>query len=73
MTNEAIRFTLDDDTQVIVTKETNNTYDFELLLTNKSRKTFRWCESFIHFVDRKGNIDTLVSEAVEKFNSIRTL
>jgi hypothetical protein len=72
MTNEAIRFTLDDDTEVIVRKVTNITYDFELLLTDKSRKTFRWCEDF-YFVDRKGNIDTLVSEAVEKFNAIRCL
>jgi hypothetical protein len=74
MTNEyPIRFTLNDDTKVIVKKVTNNTYDFELLLANKSRKTFIWSDEFVEFADRKGNFDTLVSEAVKKFKAIYSI
>jgi len=74
MTNDnCIWFTLDDNTQVIVKKITNNIYDFELLLMNKSRKTFRWSENFSEFADRKGNYDLLISEAVKKFKAIAGL
>ena len=71
MANEnTIRFTLDDATQVAVKKAKNNTYDFELLLTNKSRKTFLWSNEFIISADRKGNFDAKISEAIKKFIDI---
>ena len=55
---ESIRFTLSDETRVIVKKVTNNKYDFELTLINGNRKTFRWSNSDANeFGDRNGNID----------------
>ena len=69
MANEdSIRFTLSDDTRVIVKKVTNNKYDFELTLTNGNRKTFRWHDNDANeFGDRNGNIDERISEAVQRF------
>ena len=65
---ESIRFTLSDDRNVIVKKVTNNKYDFELMLINGNRKTFRWCNNDANeFSDRKGNIDGRISEAVKQF------
>lgn len=67
---ESIRFTLSDNTLVIVKKVTNNKYDFELTLTNGNRKTFRWCVNDANeFGDRNGNIDERISEAVQQFQN----
>ena len=68
-----IRFTLNDSTYVTVKKVTNNTYDFELILANESRKTFIWSNKFVEFVDRKGNFDVMVSESIKKFKAICNL
>ena len=71
MANEhSIRFTLNDSTEVSVRKARNNTYDFELLFVNKGRKTFLWSNDFTNSVDRKGNLDKIVAEAIEKFRQI---
>jgi hypothetical protein len=66
-----IRFTLNDNTIVIVKKVADNKYDFELILTSGSRKTFLWTygES-IDFKDKKGKTDKLIMEAVNKFYSV---
>ena len=73
MANEdSIRFTLSDDTRVIVKKVTNNKYDFELTLINGNRKTFRWLDNDANeFGDRNGKVDKRISEAVQRFQ--RTL
>ena len=63
-----IRFTLSDDTHVIVKKVTNNKYDFELTLPNGNRKTFMWyINDTNEFGDRNGNIDVRITEAVQQF------
>ena len=68
MANEyPIRFTLTDDTNVIVKKVTNNKYDFELTLSNGNRKTFIWTINIEQFCDRTGSIDPLIAEAVNQF------
>ncbi len=71
MANEgSIRFTLSDDTRVIVKKVTNNKYDFELTLANGNRKTFRWANDDVNeFGDRNGNVDKRITEAVQQFRS----
>ncbi len=72
MSNEnPIRFTLDDDTLVIVKEVTNSKYDFELILCNGSRKTFMWTYGASEiFIDKKGNKDARILEAVNKFTTI---
>ena len=71
MTNESpIRFTLDDNTQVIVKKVTNDRYDFELIMCNGSRKTFIWTYgTTADFTNRKGYHDPLVREAINRFSA----
>ena len=71
MTNDnSIRFTLSDDTSVIVKKVTNNKYDFELTLPNGNRKTFIWRgDALNEFGDRNGDIDGRITEAVQQFLS----
>jgi hypothetical protein len=71
MTNDnSIRFTLSDDTRVIVKKVTNNKYDFELTLPNGNRKTFIWRgDALNEFGDRNGDIDGRITEAVQQFLS----
>ena len=54
---ESTRFTLSDDTRVIVKKVTDHKYDFELTLTNGNRKTFRWYDNDANeFADCNGNM-----------------
>jgi hypothetical protein len=66
--DDSIRFTLSDDTHVLVKKVTNNKYDFELTLPNGNRKTFVWCNNTANeFGDRNGNIDVRITEAVQQF------
>jgi hypothetical protein len=66
--DNSIRFTLSDDTHVIVKKVTNNKYDFELTLPNGNRKTFIWSANASNeFGDRNGNIDGRITEAVQQF------
>jgi len=69
MTNaDSIRFTLDNSTNVIVKQVTDNTYDFELIFSNGSRRTFIWIYgTTVEFKNRKGNRDLLMIEAVDKF------
>ena len=69
MTNDnSIRFTLSDDTRVIVKKVTNSKYDFELTLPNGNRKTFIWRgDASNEFGDRNGDIDGRITEAVQQF------
>jgi hypothetical protein len=73
MTNESpIRFTLGDNTNVIVKKVTNNKYDFELIFSNGSRRTFVWTYGIsIDPENAKGKRDTLMAEAVNKFSTIQ--
>ena len=72
MTNEnPVRFTLDNNIEVIVVKVANNKYDFALLLANGSRKTFVWsADMAVYYADKKGNPDVLVIQAIQKFQSI---
>ena len=69
MTDETpIRFTLSDDTCVIIKKAKNNKYDFELTLPNGNRKTFMWStDSINEFGDRHGHTDGIITEAVQQF------
>lgn len=69
--NNPIRFTLNNNTLVIVKKMTNDKYDFELILCNGNRKTFMWTYGASHsFKDKNGNTDDLLNEAVGKFYSM---
>ena len=72
MANEdSIRFTLSDETRVIVKKVTNNKYDFELIFSNGSRKTFMWTlGDAMEFINHKGYVDKLVTDALKKFVTI---
>ena len=72
MTNDnPVRFTLNDNTFVIVKKVTNNKYDFELILSNGNRKTFVWnYGTSVDFKNRKGERDIIIIEAINKFLSI---
>jgi len=73
MTNESpIRFTLGDNTNVIVKKVTNNKYDFELIFSNGSRRTFMWTYGITAGLKKgKGKRDALMAEAVNKFSTIQ--
>ncbi|HEX5155232.1 MAG TPA: hypothetical protein VFW07_27510 [Parafilimonas sp.] len=73
MTNEnPIRFTLTDNTNVIVKKVTNNKYDFELIFSNGSRRTFMWTYgTTVDLKNGKGKRDVLMIEAVNKFFTIQ--
>ncbi|MEP6683830.1 MAG: hypothetical protein ABJA35_11245 [Parafilimonas sp.] len=63
-----IRFTLSDETNVIIKMVADNKYDFELVLPNGNHKTFLWSlGNDIGFEDRNGNLDPLVQEAVKRF------
>ena len=74
MTNDSpVRFTLTDNTVVIVRKVTNNKYDFEMILPNGSRKTFLWLSDMQgNFEDKKGNIDEHIIEAINKFSKLKS-
>ena len=69
MANEdSIRFTLSDNTTVVVKKVTNNKYDFELKLPNGNRKTFVWSgDGLSNFSNKKGTVDGIIKEAISKF------
>jgi len=62
-----IRFTLPDETNVIVRKVLNNKYDFELTLPNGNRKTFIWFIDKDELSNLKENKDRLVNESIVKF------
>lgn len=65
--DNTIRFTLADNTHVVVKKVTNNKYDFELKLPNGNRKTFVWLgDGLSNFSNKKGNTDGVVEEAINK-------
>jgi hypothetical protein len=72
MTNEnPVRFTLTGNTRVIVKKVTNNKYDFELIFSNGSRKTFMWTlGDAMEFINHKGYVDKLATDALKKFVTI---
>lgn len=62
-----IRFTLNDNTNVVV-KIINNKYDFELRLVNGNRKTFVWTLDMPGVSkNNNGKIDKLATEAITKF------
>jgi hypothetical protein len=69
MANEdSIRFTLSDNTDVVVKKVTNNKYDFELTLPNGNRKTFIWLgDGMYDFSNRRGSKDGIAEEAINRF------
>lgn len=65
-----IRFTLTNNTRVIVKKVANNKYDFELILPEGNHKTFVWTVGTSEvFKDRKGNEDLLIAEVISKFRA----
>ena len=72
MTNEnPVRFTLDNNTEVVVKKVTDDKYDFNLLLANGSRKTFVWSIDMpVYHTDKKGNLDVLVTQAIQTLQAI---
>ncbi len=72
MNNETpFRFTLDNDTLVVVKKVTTTKYDFELFFSNGLRKTFVWqTNSPVEFKNRKGYTDEFATAALKKFISI---
>lgn len=66
-----IRFTLSDGTEVTIKKVKNDKYDFQLKLTNGSRKTFVWMTDGTNdFSDRKGIKDVLIVETLEQFSNM---
>lgn len=66
-----IRFTLNDNTHVIVKATNNSKYDFELRLVNGNRKTFVWSLGMPEvFKYTKGKIDKLATEAVIKLKAV---
>ena len=73
MANEnPIRFTITNNTYVIVKKVADNKYDFELIFTNGSRKTFIWNSgTSVDYKNRKGDPEVLIIEAVKTFISIQ--
>ena len=65
--DDNIRFTLSDNTRVIVKKVTNNKYDFELTLPNGNRKTFIWLGDGVKdFSSRKGKKEEMIEEAINR-------
>jgi hypothetical protein len=75
MTNaNPVRFTLNDNTVVVVKEVTNNKYDFEMILPNGNRKTFLWLSNTPgSYEDKKGNIDKRITEAIGKFSDFKKL
>jgi hypothetical protein len=66
--DDSIRFTLSDNTTVVIKKVTNNKYDFELKLPNGNRKTFVWSgDGSINLSNKKGTVDGIIKEAINKF------
>ncbi len=62
-----IRFTLSDNTLVIIKKVLNNKYDFEMIRPNGSRKTFIWAEDAAYLNNHNENV---IKEAVQQFRNI---
>jgi len=66
--DDSIRFTLSDNTTVVVKKVTNYKYDFELKLPNGNRKTFVWSgDGLSNFSNKKGTVDGIIKEAISTF------
>ena len=72
MANENnVRFTLSDNTIVIVKKMMSDKYDFELFLNNGIRKTFAWNYGDTSlYTQENGKIDKLLQETIETFMKI---
>ena len=61
-----LKFQLKDNTYVTVSVVSNNSYDFDMVLPNGSRRTFRWHPDSQHtLVARNGQTDELMKESVE--------
>ncbi len=72
MTNDVIRFTLDNNVEVIVRKITDNTYDFELVFAGGSRRTFVWTYGTpVDAGNKKSHKDEIMIEAINKFSALQ--
>jgi len=63
-----LNFRLKDNTCVTVSIVSKNSYDFDILLPNGSRRTFRWRSDSPHTLfNRLGQVDEMMKETVEYF------
>jgi len=63
-----LNFHIKDNTSVTVSKILKDVFDFEFLLTNGSKRTFRWKEnSALIYRQRDGSIDKNIREAIDIF------
>ena len=63
-----LNFRLKDNTCVTVSIVSKNSYDFDILLPNGSRRTFRWRSDSPHTLfNRLGKVDEMMKETVEYF------
>ena len=70
MTTFPLRIQLKDNTYATVTLVTNNSFDFDLILPNGSKRSFRWRQDSPHsFLNRKGEIDQGLEEVIAAFLS----
>ena len=61
-------FQLKDNTNVTVSIVAKNSYDFDMVLTNGTRRTFRWHPESPHdLFNKRGKIDEIMKETVEIF------
>ena len=63
-----LNFRLKDNTYVTVSSVANNSYDFDIVLPNGSRRTFRWHRDLPHtFLGKNGQTDEMMKETIEMF------
>jgi len=68
-----LNYQLKDNTFVTVSIVGNNSFDFNMVLPNGTKRTFRWRKTLPHsFLDRYGKTDKNMKETIEVFlNKIR--
>jgi hypothetical protein len=63
-----LKFLLKDNTDVTVSMSANNSFNFDIVLPNGAKRTFRWRKDSPHvFLGRHGKIDEELKEAIEVF------
>jgi hypothetical protein len=68
MSTFPLKFQLKDNTDVKVSNAANNSFDFDIVLPDGSKRTFRWRKESPHvFFGRHGEIDEKLKETIELF------
>jgi hypothetical protein len=68
MSTFPLKFQLKDNTNVTVSIAANNSFDFDIVLPDGSKRTFRWRKDSPHvFLGRHGKIDEELKETIELF------